>query len=53
MFTILTKMFCRIQNGRTLQKKHICMQNKLHAEQFSHFPMCCLKEIVEVTVILW
>ncbi len=39
MSTILTKMFCRIQNGRTLQKKHICMQNKLHAEQFSHFPI--------------
>ncbi len=38
MSTILTKMFCRIQNGRTLQKKHICMQNKLHAEQFSLFP---------------
>ncbi len=31
-------MFCRIQNGRTLQKKHICMQNKLHAEQYSLFP---------------
>ncbi len=39
MSTILTKMFCRIQNGRTLQKKHICMQNKLHAERCSHFPV--------------
>ncbi len=38
MSTILMKMFCQIQNGRTLQKKHICMQNKLHAEQFSLFP---------------
>ncbi len=37
MSTILTKMLCRIQNGRTLQKRHICMQNKLHAEQFSLF----------------
>ena len=36
--TILMKMFCWIQNGRTLQKKHIFMQNKLHAEQFNLFP---------------
>jgi hypothetical protein len=35
-------MFCRIQNGRMLQKKHICMQNKLHAEQFSHFLLLAL-----------
>jgi hypothetical protein len=35
-FTI--KKFCWIQNDRTLQKKHICGQNKLHAEQYSISP---------------
>jgi hypothetical protein len=24
---------------QNVAKKHICMQNKLHAKQFSHFPM--------------
>ena len=38
MSTILTKIFFRIQNGRTLQNKHVCMQKKLHAEQYSLFP---------------
>ncbi len=31
----IVKMFCRIQNGRTYQ---ICMQDKLHAGQYSLFP---------------
>ncbi len=44
MSTILTKMFCRIQNGRTLQKKHICMQNNLAISPNQEFQ---LKELYD------
>jgi hypothetical protein len=33
----MVKKFCPIQNGRTLQKKHFCVQNKLHAEEYNLF----------------